>query len=99
MAWQYTETQLSVLRQAEKGRVCYVEPDGWRFGGVVYRDATMPAPFDLRITTNNGFIFSLAVRVEQTGKVMNRHGMYRCRVTFVGDCEPDVVTGGWMTLK
>jgi hypothetical protein len=58
----------------------------------------MPAPFDVRIETNNGIILSLAVRVTRTGAVPNRDGMYHCRIMFLGDGEPDVVSGGWMTL-
>ena len=86
------------MRQAAKSMICYVRPDGWKMGGVVYRDPTMPEPFDVRIETHQPVIASLAVKIETTGRVANRDGMYRCRVTFLGDGEPDTVCGGWVKL-
>lgn len=49
---------------------------------------------------------ALAVRVEVTGRTV-RHtvaglagvGVVRARITFVGDGEPDEVTGGWIRAE
>ncbi len=61
----------------------------------MYEDATVPEPWNVRIETNKPVSASLAVRVERTGRVPNRDGYYRGKITFVGDGEPDVVTRGW----
>jgi hypothetical protein len=42
-----------------------------------------------------------AVRIEVTGRTLQwKHDrrVVRCRVVFLGDCEPDVETGGWLAV-
>ncbi len=77
----------------------YVKPDGWTMGNTLSPGDDF-SPYRL-LVNSNGPIKSLAVRVDITGHRM-RHtaavGLaYRCRITFVGDGEPDVVTGGWIS--
>lgn len=53
--------------------------------------------------TKSGFV-ELAVNVEVTGRKIRqipgyRGFGYRCKVTFVGDGEPDQVVGGWMHVS
>lgn len=75
-------------------------PDGWNgwYGELIPGDSFSP----LRISTNSdGPIKSLAVRIEVTGRTLTTK--YSCRVVrvkviFVGDCEPDTVSGGWMAV-
>lgn len=57
----------------------------------------------LRVRTYQPVIESLAVRIEITGRKRHYTGYgspdkVRCRVVFVGDCEPDEVTFGWLYL-
>ena len=42
-----------------------------------------------------------AVRIVVTGRTLQRkhdRRVVRCRVVFLGDCEPDVETGGWLAV-
>lgn len=80
------------IRDADQ--IAFVIPDRWRLGGKVYRDERMPELFDVRIETSLPVIQSLAVSVKQTGRVVDRDGFYRCKITFHGDCEPDEFSGG-----
>jgi hypothetical protein len=77
----------------------YVKPDGWTFGSRL-ADGGSFSPF--RLPTNSGGpIKSLAVNVETTGRTLQRvqgERMVRVRITFIGDGEPDTVSGGWMAI-
>ena len=77
----------------------WVKPDGWPIGAsLIDGDSFSP----LRLSTNsNGPVKSLAVRVETTGRTVQRVSglrVVRVRITFVGDCEPDTVVGGYMEV-
>jgi hypothetical protein len=83
----------------------YVCPDGWgnrSFAG----QALIPSQWDqaqFRLLTGRPVIESLAVNVEITGKTVDCSGagsaIYaRCKITFVGDGEPDRVARGWIRL-
>lgn len=81
-----------------------IKLDGWSCSA----DPLLPgddfSAFRLPVLSR-GPIKSLAVNVEITGRVPRRDaglaGAYRCRLTFVGDGEPDEVVGGyiWMTTN
>lgn len=82
-----------------------IEGDGWRFGYTLLDcEQKEPVPgfsgADFRIesmTTGE----SRAVNVAITGRVpTTRLGSHwlRCKITFVGDCEPDTVVKGWIKL-
>ena len=79
-------------------RIGFAKPDGWKIGGMVFVDDTMPEPFNVRIETSNGVTPDVAVRIEVTGKVTDREGFVRCRIVFLGDGEPDVPTKGKVLL-
>ena len=77
----------------------YIKPDGWPMGSVLAQGDSF-SPFRLPINSG-GPIKSLAVRIEVTGRTIQRHaGSYhvRVRIIFVGDCEPDTVTFGTMIV-
>lgn len=79
----------------------YVLPDGWRgWGGLLGESDWDAAAF--RIPVNSlGPITSLAVNVELTGRMTHWRGggrYVRVRIIFVGDCEPDQTTLGWMRI-
>jgi len=77
----------------------YVKPDGWFLGANLTAGDSF-SPF--RLPTNSGGpIKCLAVRVEVTGRTLKRVAglrVVRVRITFVGDCEPDTVVGGYMEI-
>ena len=77
----------------------YVRPDGWSIGECLIAGDDFSS---FRLPTNsNGPIKSLAVEIETTGRTLRKAGGMRCvrvKVTFVGDCEPDQVCGGWMEV-
>lgn len=73
-----------------------IQPDEWRLSGrlIVGDDFSR-----FRLTTNNGIVTSLPVRVEVTGRTIqykNGERTVRVRITFLHDGEPDVTTGGFM---
>ena len=76
----------------------YVEPDGWRIGNQLLPG--LPGFCDYYLPTNSGGpIKELAVDIAITGRTRQRRcGSYyvRCRITFVGDCEPNTVVYGWV---
>lgn len=79
----------------------FVYPDGWNgISGVLKPGLEGFCPF--YITTNsNGPIKELACRIEITGRTWQRRGgisVVRCKITFVGDCEPDVICGGYICV-
>lgn len=79
----------------------YIKPDGWAYGELLKPGLDLFCPFYLP-TNSGGPIKELAVKVEITGRIPRRimGGYYlRVRITFIGDCEPDTVVGGWTTYK
>ena len=82
------------------GRI--VRPDGWTMYGRLIAGDSFSA---LRLTTNSyGPVKDLAVKIEVTGRTLQRDPrdrsmrVVRVKVIFVGDCEPDIVSGGWMEI-
>jgi hypothetical protein len=77
----------------------YVKPDGWAYGGRLIEGDSFS---ELRLTTNSGGpITDLAVRIEVTGRTLQRkQGVrsVRVRIVFIGDGEPDTITGGYMEV-
>lgn len=72
-----------------------VQPDGWGSW-----EELLPCDdwdrADYRIAVKK---YDLAVRVEVTGNTVQMvEGVQavRVKITFVGDCEPDSITRGWM---
>lgn len=75
-----------------------VRPDGWQFGEQLIEGDSFST---LRLRTGQRVIESLAVEIAVTGRTLQRrYGMcwVRVRITFVGDGEPDVISGGWMEV-
>jgi hypothetical protein len=77
----------------------YIKPDGWPLG-----EALLPgdsfSPFRIPVS-NGGPIKSLAVRIEVTGRTFQRKNggrVVRVKIIFPGDCEPDTVTHGYMSI-
>ena len=69
----------------------YVAPDGWRSGENLIAGDSFSS---FRIPTSSGGpIKSLAVEIKITGRVTDKDGFMRGRITFVGDCEPDCTDG------
>lgn len=78
----------------------YVKPDGWTIGGELYIDFSLPERYSLRLQTHNGGpIKSLAVQIEVTGRKFDREDFIRCRITFLGDGEQDVTSGGKVLFR
>ena len=83
-----------------------VIPDGWGNPGNTSGSLLIPCDdwdkADFRLPTGyHEFHYDLAVNVEVTGRtVQSKGGCYviRVKVTFVGDCEPDTISGGWMEV-
>lgn len=77
----------------------YVKPDGWAFGERLTEGDSFST---FRLPTGSGGpIKSLAVEVEVTGRTIQRKWdmrLVRCKITFVGDCEPDTVVRGWLEV-
>jgi len=74
---------------------CVVKPDEWRLAEKLISSDWDEAKY--RITTGNDIIPSLAVNIEITGRTHRLAGpAMRCKITFVGDGEPDQVTHGWL---
>lgn len=85
----------SVIAQVGVGT--YVEPEQWGIGNKL--NAGLEGFCDYYLPTNSGGpIKEVAVNVEITGRTrIRRSGGYyvRVKITFLGDGEPDVITGGW----
>ena len=78
-----------------------IQPDQWKLSGRLIDVEIFGKKFsEFRLTTNNGIIESLPVRIEVTRRTLQRrHGerWVRVRITFLHDGdEPDVTTGGLM---
>ena len=77
----------------------YVVPDGWRGMGEKL-ESGLDGFCDYYLPTHSGGpIKQVAVNVKVTGKLPRRRQddfWARVQVTFVGDGEPNVVTGGWI---
>ena len=79
----------------------FVKPDGWVIGEVLryddgFRDSCFPG-CQFRMASHYGHL--LAVNIKITGKVLNKNGMYRCQIEFVGDGEPSNFYGGWIKIR
>lgn len=79
-----------------------IQPDEWKLSGRLIDGEIFGIKFsEYRLTTNNGIIESLPVRVEVTGRTIQRRSgerWVRVRITFLHDGEPDVTTGGLMFI-
>lgn len=75
----------------------FVRPDNWRCGETLQASADNFSALRLP-TCNGGPIKSLAVAVQVTGRMIHRetfgNSWVRVRVVFLGDGEPNTVTGG-----
>ena len=79
----------------------YIKPDGWYLGECLsasdgWKDASFPG-CAFRLPAGNG-LYKLAVNVTVTGRKVNKQGMIRAKVEFVGDGEESTFTGAWMSL-
>ena len=76
----------------------YVEPENWTCGDLL--EEGLPGFCDFYLPTHcGGPIKHVAVNVVITGHMPHRRlGTFyrRVRITFVGDGEPNTVTGGWI---
>ena len=82
----------------------YLEPDGWCIGENITSETDT--------FTDNGWpgcafrvpckVYSLGINIKVTGKphylgYMHVHNYRsRCKIEFVGDCEPSTFSGGWL---
>jgi hypothetical protein len=74
----------------------YVKPDGWSVGQFLISGDSFSA---LRLETGHTVIESLAVEIEITGRkfrYLNGSRFIRVKIIFLGDCEPNQETRGWM---
>ena len=79
----------------------WVHPDEWKNGGGrLFESDWDKAEFRIE-TGSGGPIESLAVNVKLSGrKVHVDYGKKtRVQITFVGDCEEDSITYGWLFLS
>jgi len=82
-------------------KIISAKPNEWDIHGSVYIDNTLPEPFNVRLETGQNAIKSLAVNIKFSGRKeydVKYTYIYkrRAKITFVGDCEPDVVTRGFV---
>ncbi len=81
----------------------YIAPDGWTWGDrLVAGEEPYPLRLMLPSGRNGGPIKSLAVRIEVTGRTVQKWksgDAVRVRIVFLGDGEPDTSTGGYMDLR
>ena len=78
----------------------WVTPDGWQLGGGTLVESDWNKA-DFRLTTSHEGL-ELAVKVEVSGRKVHftsTGSRVRVKVTFLGDCEPDTETHGWMALN
>jgi len=84
----------------------YLVPDGWKVGDLLsadsgYKDSGFPG-CQWRVHGTrcavNGPPVDLAVNVTITGALRAHAGTFgcRCKIEFVGDCEPSTFSGGWI---
>jgi hypothetical protein len=76
----------------------YIKPDGWPIGSCLVAGDSFS---EFRLPTHQTVITSLAVRIEATGRTLQYKGgdlMVRVRIVFIGDCEPDSHTHGYMKV-
>ena len=79
----------------------YVTPDGWNIGSNLMAgdgpEGSWPG-CGFRLPSSGGL---LAVNVKVTGNPYRDWEQWksRCQITFVGDGEPDKVTGGYMWTR
>lgn len=79
----------------------FVLPDQWSIGARLVECDWEAAPFRLPSVLHDQ---APAVKVEVTGRSLRWDNPFtmtpavRVRVTFVGDGEPDEVSGGWMMV-
>ncbi len=74
----------------------YVQPDGWPCGHNLITGDAFSA---LRLLTGQPIITSLAVKVIVTGRKEARDGSWRCKIVFLGDCDPDTAQRGRIWIK
>ena len=90
--------------QAEVGNT--IQADKWGFPEVLqaddgYKDSGFPG-CQFRVVTQS---FTIAVNIKVTGKPhwagcwSGNTWKSRCKIEFVGDCEPSTFTGGWLFHK
>lgn len=84
----------------------WLEPDGWKLGGLLSESNWEAA--DFRVGSTNAFdLYSdrpagIAINLEITGRDLRyRPGRgpanwIRVRIVWVGDGEPDTFSGGWL---
>ena len=79
----------------------FLKPDGWNYGELLeksdgFSDGGFPG-CQYRVSRQRGD-YNLAVNVMVTGKRHFHSGSFRsrCKVEFVGDCEPSTFSGGWV---
>ena len=75
----------------------YIQPENWSIGGILRPGLDGFCQYYLP-TNSGGPIKEVAVNVEITGRTWRRRngGLYvRVKITFVGDCEDDVIAYGW----
>lgn len=85
----------------------FVIPDGKLVGECLLPgDETVDAGYrgsQFRWPTNDKLIPSVGVDIEITGRTLRRRAyqngyFVRCRIIFVGDCEPDSWIVGWLKV-
>ena len=79
----------------------YLKPDEWHIGATLeasdgFHDSGFPGCAFYIQGTHKRWI---AVNITVTGNRPNRNGAYRCRIEFVGDCEPSTFSGGLITFQ
>lgn len=93
----------TIIRSKDPELACknigWVDPDSWQLGDVLYIDPQKPREFQLRLKTGHAYgVTDIAVRIKVTGKRRFIRGDWRnrCKITVVGDGEPDVVLHGYV---
>ncbi len=77
----------------------YILPDGWSHGeclteGDHFSTFRLPTGYSFGVT-------SVACEIEVTGRTLREVKGFRAvrvKITFPGDCEPDTVMGGYMSV-
>ena len=78
-----------------------VKPDGWKFAGTLVSCSWDKAEFRLQSGVYADVATAVNVELSERSNLVYVSGStskVRVKITFVGDCEPDVVVHGFMTV-
>ena len=81
-------------------KIGYMKPDGWNIGEDIYIDDYLPEPFDLRISTHQPVIESLAIKITKIYPMRYNRNLsmfcQRCHFEWVREDEDNIKDKGYI---